>query len=179
MPLKVAVAHKAPANLPEPVLSIKVKKLDRKRVESQENLPIAPSPTTNILRAPVPPPLVRPAIKKSPAITNLLKPSEDIEMLDRDSSVSASSSISDSIINHVVHLEEEAEEWKDRIEDLSTSLSTKSRELRAMKEALTSMKAQKTRIQVLLQKVDASMQKTATQGQEMVPLHSDIASELI
>lgn len=100
-------------------------------------------------------------------------------MLDRDSSVSDSSYVSDSLIHHVLHLEEEAEEWKDRIEDLNISLSTKSREITAMKEALTSMKAQRTRIQALLQKVDANKQKILTQGQELIILHSAIPRVLI
>lgn len=98
-------------------------------------------------------------------------------MLDRDSSVSASSSVSESFLHHVLHLEEEAEEWKGRIDDLNTSLSSKTCGITSMTDALTSMRAQKTRVQGLLQKLDANMQKTLTQGREMVRLISAIPAE--
>lgn len=95
-------------------------------------------------------------------------------MLDRDSSIRASSSVSEPFLHHVLHLEEEAKEWKDRIEDLNISLSRKTRGITNMTEALTSMRTQKTRVQALLQKLDANMQKTLTQGREMVRLISTI-----
>ncbi|KAE9968881.1 hypothetical protein EG328_007194 [Venturia inaequalis] len=158
IPLKVPVVSTAPAIPPNSILSIKVKEPVLHKAKSPESFNTSSSP----------PPGMEPTINKPPTITNLLRPIEDTKMLDRDSSVSDSSYVSDSLIHHVLHLEEEAEEWKDRIEDLNISLSTKSREITAMKEALTSMKAQRTRIQALLQKVDANKQKILTQGQELV-----------
>jgi chromosome segregation ATPase len=81
---------------------------------------------------------------------------------------SVATTVSEPATRHIVQLERQADEWKERIAQIDIILAGKTRETNATQGALSELKAQKQRVRQLVAKVDAKIEETVRQGVALV-----------